>query len=42
MGSDALLKRMLTSGEYAEFLTKVQEVNGFDVAFDEKVDEAKN
>lgn len=42
MGSDALLKRMLTSGEYAEFLTKIQEVNGFDVAFDEKVDEAKN
>jgi len=42
MGSDALLKRMLTSGEYAEFLTKIQEVNGFDVAFDEKVDEVKN
>lgn len=42
MGADALLKRMLTSGEYAEYLNKIQEVNGFDVAFDEKVDEAKN
>ena len=42
MGADALLKRMLTSGEYAEFLTKIQEVNGFDVAFDEKVEEVKN
>lgn len=42
MGADALLKVMLTPGEYADYLTKIQEVNGFDISFDEKVDEAKN
>lgn len=42
MGSDTLLKNMLTPGEYADYLTKVQEVNGFEVTFEEKVDEAKN
>lgn len=41
-GADALLKIMLTPGEYAEYLTKIQEVNGFDISFDEKVDEVKN
>ena len=41
-GDDALLKTMLTPGEYAEYLTKIQEVNGFDISFDEKVDEVKN
>lgn len=42
MGADALLKTMLTPGEYADYLTKIQEVNGFDISFDEKVDEVKN
>ncbi len=42
MGADALLKVMLTAGEYANYLEKVQEVNGFDVPMDELVDEAKN
>jgi len=42
MGDDALLKTMLQPGEYADYLTKVQEVNGFDTTFDELVDEAKN
>jgi len=42
MGSDALLKAMLTPGEYADYLTKIQEVNGFDISFEEKVDEVKN
>lgn len=42
MGSDALLKTMLTPGEYADYLTKVQEVNGFEVTFEDSVDEAKN
>ena len=42
MGADALLKVMLTPGEYADYLTKIQEVNGFDISFDEKVDEVKN
>jgi hypothetical protein len=42
MGADAALKAMLTPGEYAEYLIRVQEVNGFDLTFEEKVDEAKN
>jgi Phage XkdN-like protein. len=42
MGADALLKTMLTPGEYADYLTKVQEVNGFEVTFQDSVDEAKN
>ena len=33
---------MLTAGEYAEYLAKIQEVNGFDVSFEDKVEEAKN
>lgn len=42
MGADALLKNMLNPGEYADYLTKVQEVNGFEVTFEDSVDEAKN
>jgi len=42
MGADALLKTMLTPGEYADYLTKIQEVNGFEVTFEESVEEAKN
>ncbi|MDO4327007.1 MAG: phage portal protein [bacterium] len=42
MGADAVLKRMLTAGEYATYLEKVQKVNGFDATMDELVDEAKN
>lgn len=42
MGADALLKVMLKPGEYADLVTKVQEVNGFDVTLEEKVEEAKN
>lgn len=42
MGADALLKTMLTPGEYADYLLKVQEVNGFDATFEDEVDEAKN
>lgn len=42
MGADALLKKMLTAGEYAEYLMKIQEINGFDVSFEDKVQEAKN
>lgn len=42
MGADSLLKAMLTPGEYAEYLAKVQEVCGFDRSFPELVDEAKN
>jgi len=42
MGADALLKTMLTPGEYSDYLMKIQEVNGFEVSFEESVDEAKN
>lgn len=42
MGSDVLLKKMLTPGEYNEYLAKVQEVNGFDISVNDMVDEAKN
>lgn len=42
MGADTLLKTMLTPGEYADYLSKIQEVNGFDISFDEKVEEVKN
>lgn len=42
MGADTLLKTMLTAGEYATYLEKVQEVNGFNATPDELVDEAKN
>ena len=41
MGTDALLKAMLLPGEYAEYLRRVQEVNGFDVNFADEVDAAK-
>jgi hypothetical protein len=42
MGADALLKTMLKPGEYADYLARVQEVNGFDTLMEELVDEAKN
>lgn len=42
MGAEALLKTMLTPGEYAEYVQKVQEVCGFDTTVQDEVDEAKN
>lgn len=42
MGGEALLKVMLKPGEYADYIAKVQEVNGFDVPLEEAVEEAKN
>lgn len=42
MGAEALLKTMLLPGEYADYLTKVQEVCGFDTTLQDEVDEAKN
>ena len=41
MGEDALLKAMLTAGEYAAYLEKAQEICGFGLESQE-VDEAKN
>ena len=42
MGADTLLKAMLTAGEYANYLERVQEVNGFDVPMEELVEDVKN
>lgn len=42
MGADTLLKTMLTAGEYADYLAKIQEINGFDTSMEEMVDEVKN
>lgn len=42
MGEVALLKTMLLSGEFAALAAKVQEINGFDTTFEERVEEAKN
>lgn len=42
MGAEALVKKMLTGGEYSDLLLKIQEINGFDTSMEEMVDEAKN
>lgn len=42
MGADNLLTEMLLPGEYAELMTKIQEVTGYDVTMEDKVEEAKN
>jgi len=42
MGADLLVKKMLTAGEYAALMEKVQEVNGFDKDMAELIDDAKN
>ena len=42
MGAEALLKAMLTPGEYAAYVEKVQEVCGFSTPIQEEVDEANN
>ena len=42
MGADVLLKTMLSPGEYADYVQKVQEVCGFDTSLQDEVDEAKN
>lgn len=38
----SLLKKMLIAGEYTALMSVVNEVNGYDVTMDDKVDEAKN
>ncbi len=42
MGAEALLKTMLTPGEYTNYITKVQEVCGFHTTFEDEVETAKN
>lgn len=39
---DDLLKAMLTPGEYIQYITKVQEINGFGSNINDLVEEAKN
>ena len=41
-GAEKCLKTMLEPGEYYEYISKVQEICGFDVTMDNKVEEAKN
>ena len=42
VGEEALLKTMLTPGEYTDYVGKVQEVCGFEASLQDEVDEAKN
>jgi len=42
MGAECLLRAMLTPGEYTEYLRQVQKICGFDLPFEQLVDEAKN
>lgn len=41
MGAEALVKKMLTGGEYSDLLLKIQEVNGFETPLEDLVEEAK-
>lgn len=42
MGAEVLLRTMLSPGEYSNYLKMVQDINGFDIDFEEDVEEAKN
>jgi len=42
LGAEALLKKMLLSGEYAALVQKVEELNGYDRDINEVVEEIKN
>lgn len=42
MGEVALLEAMLSAGELMNFQQEINRINGFDVSFDDKVEEAKN
>lgn len=42
LGAESLLQTMLKDGEYQDLIKKVQEINGFDVGLNDKVEEAKN
>jgi hypothetical protein len=41
-GADAVVRKMLLSGEYASLIGKIQEINGFDKDVNELADEVKN
>lgn len=42
LGETALLEAMLSAGELLVYEQEVNRINGFDVSFDDKVEEAKN
>ncbi|MDO4728433.1 MAG: phage portal protein [Bacteroidota bacterium] len=42
MSADDLLIEMLLPGEYTKLIEKMNEINGFDTSFEDKVEEAKN
>lgn len=42
MGEVALLEAMLSAGELLAYEQEVNRINGFDVSFEDKVEEAKN
>lgn len=42
MGEVALLEAMLSAGELLAYQQEINRINGFDVSFDDKVEEAKN
>ncbi|GHU85614.1 phage portal protein [Clostridia bacterium] len=42
MGDAELLKKLLYAGEINSYVLKIQEVNGFNVTLEDKVDKAKN
>ncbi|MEM5817165.1 MAG: phage portal protein [Desulfitobacterium hafniense] len=42
MGGEDLLRKMLFPGEYAKLLKVIQEINGFDQAMEDLIEEVKN
>ncbi|MDF2881573.1 MAG: XkdN-like protein [Clostridiaceae bacterium] len=42
VGAENLIQTMLKDGEYQNLLNKIQEINGFDIGLQDKVNEAKN
>lgn len=42
VGAEALVKKMLTPGEYTDLFMAVQQANGFQAGMDEKIKIAKN
>lgn len=42
VGAEALVKKMLTPGEYTDLYMAVTQANGFQVGMDEKIKQAKN
>jgi hypothetical protein len=42
MGAEDLLLAMLIPGEYTNYIEKINEINGFDIGFEDLEEEAKN